>query len=443
MEEWTLETFAEQALHLAGRRSEQAEVFSIESVETPVQFEANRLKQLETRETRGVALRVIVNGQVGLASTTLLESPAKLVEDAVAVAQLGRPVSYRLPAQTARQSVALFDPAVEALTVEKMVELGQQMIDRARAENSQLLCEANLEKRVSVVRLANSQGAAGGYRKSTFAASLDVNLIRGTDMLDVWESHVSCRWEFSPQMLTDRVLEKVRLAECTASIPTAQLPVILSPKGAAGTLLNALASGFNGKMVLEGASPVGNKLGQRAFSPRLTLYDDGLIEYGPASAPFDDEGSPTQRTALIQAGVVSAFIYDLQTAALAGAQTTGNASRSLHSLPSPALHTPWIEPGEASLEEMVADIEDGLLVDQVMGAWAGNVLAGEFAGNVHLGFRIENGRLVGRVKDTMVAGNVFQALSDIAAIGKELHWVGGAMQLPYLYLPALGVASKT
>ena len=92
---------------------------------------------------------------------------------------------------------------------------------------------------------------------------------------------------------------------------------------------------------------------------------------------------------------------------------------------------------------MLGGIKEGLLIDQVMGAWAGNVLAGEFSGNVHLGYRIENGQLVGRVKDTMVAGNVFQALGDIAAMSKDLHWVGGALRLPYIYLPALGVASKS
>ena len=352
------------------------------------------------------------------------------------------PARYDLPGAIASQPVALYDPAVEAVSVETMVEMGQMMIDRARAENGALLCEVELEKHVRTVRLANSQGAAGSYRKSDFSASLSVNLIRGSDMLDVWESHASCQYDFSPAQLTDAVLDKVRLAERTASVPTATLPVIFTPKGTAGTLLGALASGFNGKIVMEGASPVGDKLGQRAFSDRLTLWDDGLIDYGLGSAPFDAEGVATRRTALIQAGVVHAFLYDLNVAALAGAQSTGNASRSLASLPSPGSHTLCAQPGDATLEEMLGDIREGLLVDQTMGAWAGNTLAGEFSGNVHLGYRIENGEIVGRVKDTMVAGNVFQALSDIAGLSKDLFWVGGSLRLPYLYLPALGVASK-
>jgi len=439
----TSNDFAAQVLDLAGKSAEQAEVYVVDSADTPVTFEANRLKQLRTRQSRGVALRLIVNGRVGLATTTLLENPVDLVNAALETAQFGAEVTYQLPDRIKECGLATFDPAIETLTIERMVEFGQQMIDRARTENDSLLCEASLDKHVVHVRLANSKGLEGSYQQAGFSASFGANLIRGTDMLDVWEGHVSGRPDFDPDVLADKVLHKVRLAEHTATVPTAQLPVIFSPKGVAYTLLDSLASGFNGKIVLEGASPVGDKLGQKAFSSKLSMYDDGLIDYAPGSSPFDDEGVPTRRTTLVGEGVISAFLYDLHTAALAGTETTGNAGRALSSLPSPSSHTLWIEPGDATLAEMLADIKEGVLVDQVMGAWAGNTLAGEFSGNIHLGYRIENGELVGRVKDTMVAGNVFQALGDIAALGKELHWVGGSLRLPYLYLPALGVASRS
>ena len=439
----TLADFEARVLELAGARADQAEVYVVESVDTPVTFEANRLKQLRTRQSRGVALRVIANGRVGLATTTLLENPDDLVDDALETTNFGAEVAYELPARIPQSTLVTFDPATEALSIEKMVEYGQRMIDRARADNSDLLCEAGLDKQVLYVRISNSKGLSGSYQQTFFSAGFGANLIRGTDMLDVWESHVAGRLEFDPDALVDTVLHKVRLAERTATVPTAQLPVIFTPKGMANTLLDSLASGFNGKNVLEGASPVGDKLGQKAFSSQLTMYDDGLIDYAPGSAPFDDEGISTRRTTLVAEGVISAFLYDLHTAERAGTQTTGNAGRSLSSLPSPSSHTLWVEPGTATLEEMLADIKEGVLVDQVMGAWAGNVLAGEFSGNIHLGYRIENGELVGRVKDTMIAGNVFQALGNIAALGKELHWVGGSLRLPYIYLPALGVASRS
>jgi PmbA protein len=91
---------------------------------------------------------------------------------------------------------------------------------------------------------------------------------------------------------------------------------------------------------------------------------------------------------------------------------------------------------------MVADIKEGLVIEQLMGAEQGNILGGDFSGNVLLGYKIENGRMVGRVKDTMVSGNVYKLLKDIAAIGSESKWVGGFLQTPPIYCHGLSVSSK-
>jgi PmbA protein len=91
---------------------------------------------------------------------------------------------------------------------------------------------------------------------------------------------------------------------------------------------------------------------------------------------------------------------------------------------------------------MGADIKEGLVVEQLMGAEQGNILGGDFSGNVLLGYKIENGKIVGRVKNTMVSGNVYQALKEVAALGKEAKWVGGGVFTPHIYCPDLAVASK-
>ncbi|MDP3047560.1 MAG: metallopeptidase TldD-related protein, partial [Chloroflexota bacterium] len=111
------------------------------------------------------------------------------------------------------------------------------------------------------------------------------------------------------------------------------------------------------------------------------------------------------------------------------------------SLPGPGTTSRVVAPGNASLEEMLADVSEGLLVDQTRGAWSGNLISGEFSANVHLGYRISQGRIVGRVKDTMVAGNIFQALGGLAAVGGRPEWAGDVLTPP-LYFKSLGVASK-
>jgi PmbA protein len=90
---------------------------------------------------------------------------------------------------------------------------------------------------------------------------------------------------------------------------------------------------------------------------------------------------------------------------------------------------------------MVSDIKEGLVIEQLMGAEQGNILGGDFSGNVLLGYKVESGKIVGRVKNTMVSGNVYQLLKEINAIGSQPKWVGGIINTPPIYCPRLSVAS--
>ena len=199
---------------------------------------------------------------------------------------------------------------------------------------------------------------------------------------------------------------------------------------------------FNGKTVLEGASPIGSRLGQQIFDKKLWLWDDPTIAYRPGSRPIDDEGVPSQCTPLIERGRIANFLYDLQTAALAHTRSTGNGRRGGGGLPSPSPSAFVIGSGDATFEEMVQDMKEGLVIEQLMGATQGNILGGDFSGNVLLGYKVESGKIIGRVKDTMVSGNIYQILKKIIAIGSDARWVGSFLKTPYLYCPSLSVASK-
>ena len=100
------------------------------------------------------------------------------------------------------------------------------------------------------------------------------------------------------------------------------------------------------------------------------------------------------------------------------------------------------KPGDTSFEKMLRDIKEGLMVEQLMGASQTNVLGGEFSGNVLLGYKIENGEIVGRVKDTVVSGNIYKILEKLIGIGSEARWIGSAIFTPALCCSNLTVASK-
>ena len=431
----------EHILTRAKKLAEEAEVFQISSEETQVRFEANRLKQIQTKQQTSMALRLVRQGRIGYATTTEIGDSQELVSNAVETAQFGTTARFQLPGLMDYPQVKVFDNAVESVSIEAMIGLGEEMIAAVTRHTPSIICEAGVSRGVISVSIINSRGGQADYRKSFFDLGIEGTLIEDTDMLFVGESENSCHPLSKPETVTALVLQQLELAKNRASAPSRQLPVVFTPNGVASALILPLMVAFNGKTVLEGASPVGNRLGQPVFDDKLWLWDDPTVLYRPGSRPCDDEGIPSQRTPLVEKGTVASFLYDLQTAALAGTRSTGNGRRG-GGLPAPSPSAFIIAPGNTTFDEMVQDVKEGLVIEQLMGAGQGNILGGDFSGNVLLGYKVENGKIVGRVKDTMVSGNVYQLLKEITAIGREARWVGGFLQTPHLYCPKLSVTSK-
>ncbi|MDP2918823.1 MAG: metallopeptidase TldD-related protein [Dehalococcoidia bacterium] len=432
----------EEILARALKAADEAEVFVTSAIETPVQFETNRLKHIQTKQSRMVTLRVIKNGKTGYATTTRTDDVGELVDNAVATAEFGQKAEFHFPDRKRFPKLEIYDPAIEKVTLEQMKQLGDEMIAAVTEYSPEVLCEAGVTKVICELGILNSRGGKASFRQTVFALGIEGQLIRGTDMLFVGDHASSCSPILDSKAITRTVVEQLRLAKRQATVTTMPMPVIFTPDGVASALILPLMSAFNGKTVLEGASPIGGKLGQKVFDANLTLWDDPFIPDRPGSRPCDDEGVPCQRTALVMKGVVNQFLYDLQTAGRAKTKSTGNGRRGMGGLPSPSINALIVEGGKTSFKDMVKDIKEGLVVEQLMGAGQGNVLGGDFSGNVLLGFKIENGKIVGRVKDTMVSGNVYQLLKDITAIGSDSKWVGGALRTPSLYISNVSVASR-
>ncbi|MEN6372709.1 MAG: TldD/PmbA family protein [Armatimonadota bacterium] len=432
----------DKILEMAARVAQDAEVFEVVSEETPVEFENNKLKSASTRSVKGYALRIVKDGKIGFSSTTKPDGAADLVQHAVETAQFGQEANFELPSQPAElPSVKVYDEEVAKVSVEQLVEIGQAVLDGIRQAEPDAQVAVGVEKAYGTHRLVNTKGLDVESKDTYFGIGASLELIQGTDMLQIWDG-LDSRSKFEIAEVINAIKEKAARGKNIVPIDTRTMPVIFTPKGFEMTLSLPFAIAFSGKEVLQGVTPVSDKLGKQAMDPRISIYDDGIIDYSAASRPFDDEGLPTTRMPLVENGVVKNFIYDLATAAKAGAKPTGNGQRGLGSLPNPGYNGMVIQAGDTSLEDMIKGVEYGLLVDQTLGAWAGNARGGDFSGNVHYGLKIENGELVGRVKDVMVAGNVFEGLKNIGTIENISHRQSGGRWIPHILFSGLSVATR-
>jgi PmbA protein len=432
----------EEILRSARARADEAEVFLVSSRSTPIQFEANELKQIQTKERSSIALRIFREGRIGFAAASGGDSGEALVDMAVDTSQFGGPANFQFPSSRSFSEVRISDSGLQEMAIGKMVELGKALIDKTRAHTPDILCDVQIARGTSSVSLVNSQGGQGKYDRTFFSLSVEGVLVRDTDILFVGDGESSCRIFDDVNDLADKVIWQLEMAKRKAAVSTGLLPVIFTPNGMASALMSPLMLAFSGKAVVEGTSPLKDKLGEQVFDRKLNLRDDATVAYSVGSYPFDDEGVPGQRLPLITNGVVANFLYDLQTAALVGTRSTGNGQRPGGGFPSPAISSLILESGDVSFEAMVKDMKEGLVVEQVMGAEQGNLLAGDFGGNILLGYKVENGEMAGRVKDTMIAGNVYQVLKELRGIGLESRWVGGVLQTPPLYCSGISVTSK-
>jgi len=431
----------EEILDLARKVAEEAEVYRFSSEETPVNFQANHLKAVQSKQSDSVSLRIVKNGRLGYAAASGQIDSQKLVDIALDTAQFGMLARFDFSSAKSFPKVNIFDSEVGPFPISKMIELGQKLVDTIIKSREGILCDAGISKDTLSISLINSRGGQAEYKKTTFGLGVGGTLIRDTDMLFVGEGQDSCRPIRDTKAITDIVLNQLELAKDLAVAHNGHLPVIFTPDGVASTFIPALMAAFNGKVVLQGASPIGKRLGERVFDAKFSLSDDSTLDYAPHSRPCDDEGVASRRTPLVENGIVRNFLYDLQTAGQAKAKSTGNGSRGRGGLISPSPSAFIINSGNTTFLEMVQDIKEGLVVEQLMGAEQGNILGGDFSGNVLLGYKIENGKIIGRVKNTMVSGNVYQVLNDIT-IGKDAKWVGGSVFTPHIYCPSLAIASK-
>ena len=424
---------AEQLLEIALRSgAEAAEVFESYSLSRPVFFEANRLKQLESSQSEGLALRLWREGRPGLSVAYGPVEPQLLVDRALALSQFNPPETIELNSATKVQ----YPDLGSAVDVETLVDWGRQTIELIRDAYPELLCTLEWECDAETTRLINSQGLDCGYTDTTLSCFASAEWVRGDDFLSVSDGQTD-RHQLDPVALAEQIIQRLKWAEQNAVAPSRRMPVLFTSK-AADMLWGTVQAAMNGKQVVERSSPWSDRIGELVTSAALTVSQQP--DSGPFSCPFDDEGTPTRSITFIQSGILQLFYTDRTIGRILGSGTTGNGFRpGLGSYPTPGGFNFVIQSGSQSLSELIATMGSGLVVDQMLGGTAG--MSGEFSVNVELGYWVEQGEIVGRVKDTMVAGNVYTALKNLVELGGDAEW-NGACYTPSIIVDGLSVTGK-
>jgi PmbA protein len=423
----------EQLIELAKKAgADNAEVYQSRTLTRPVFYEANRLKQIEIVEAEGTALRLWQDGRPGLAVGYGAVNPQQLVQRALALSQLNPPEQVEMSA-----GICEFYPNVgTAVSVETLTGWAQEAITLVRDRFPDTLCSADWECEAETTRLVNCRGLDCSYTDTTLSVYMAAEWIRGDDFLNVADGQTQ-RDLLDPKQLAEQLIQRLEWSRKGVSPLTGRIPVLFTAK-AADMLWGTVQAALNSKQVAEKASPWSDRLGEMVLHHSITASQ--APTEGPFSCPFDDEGTVTRPITFIDRGQLQIFYTDITTGRLLGSGTTGNGFRTnLSSYPTPGLVNFLIQPGSLDLAEMIQQLPEALVVDQILGSGAG--MSGDFSINVDLGYRVYKGEVLGRVKDTMLAGNVYSALKQITHLGGDTAWNGSCFT-PSLVVEGLSTIGR-
>ncbi len=420
-----------------------AEAWAEGSREREVRVHGGEVESLTEASGRGVGVRAWIGERTGYAYGTDLSGSglAEVAEAAVGAARVADADPNAGPPEPAGEPPSiegLRDEAVAATGTADVIELAKR-IERTALDRDKRI--SGVEEVVYVdedgqVALASSRGHRGSFASSVAYSFLQAMAADDGDV----ETGLGFGVGRSPEALDPEEIGIEAAEEASSMLGASKpgsrsCPVVLSDRVAA-SFAGFIGGALSADEVQRGRSPFAERLGDELASEALVLIDDGIDPAGLASAPFDGEGTPRGRTPLLADGRLLAYLHDSYTARRGGAASTGNAARSSYrSPPSVRPSNLVIEPGERTLEQLIADAGDGVYITEVAGLHSGvNPVTGRYSVGAS-GRTIKGGELADPVREFTIAGDLLETLAAVRAVGSEPRWVpfgGSVRSAPFL-----------
>ncbi len=435
----------EQLLQTAKKVSDQAEVYSISYADDAVYFENAKLNNMDSKVQSGVSLRIIKDGKLGFAFTRNLIDRQELVQNALDSLKGGVEAKYDFPLTKNLPGLDTYDASVEKISGSQMVEECTRVCDMVRSETDSEV-ESAAFAHAATLRILNSTGTDVSMKSGYYA--IFANLIYPGTGVGVYRIFVKKGFEKAPDELIGELIKLYGLSSKAVSPKGGRMKVLFMPNSML-TLNWRITSGTNSKSVYEKISPIGEKIGEKVLSEKISIYDDPLNENYPGARAFDDEGVACRKFAIVEKGVLKSFYYDLEYASKLSSQPTGNGYRTtmwggdpIALKPTPAVPRLMIKPGAKSFWDLVKSMDRGIIVENALGAHSGNIPNGDFSIGADPALYVENGEIVGRVKDAMVAGNAYETLKNVVDVGDTLHPSQDDAWVPPILCDNVSVSTK-
>jgi len=398
------------------KKCDQYELYYETKNELSMELNKDAITFVSEGESEALGVRLLVDGKLGFSFTNNLKKFEDCVERAVKIAKMNDKDKYFktfVPKQKLKKPF-LTKHNLETFHVEDYAKLHKEIISNMKNVHAGIfLSNGSYVKSEKTKNIVNSEGVNLTAKSFGNALSVELSMKANGKLFANYQDFLS-RDQLNSNVLkdlADRLAFSVKKTEVNSMV----CPVIFHPEAFASLLDHSLTFAINGENVFNKKSFFADKLNKKVANKSLTILDDPLESNLFSFRRFDGEGQPSQKTAIIENGILKNFLYDSYNATKAGTQNTGHAARSPASLPQIHPTNIIIEPGKT---DVLKQVDKGVLIRQLMGVHTMNAATGDFSLNISEGYYIEKGKIKHSLQNTMVAGNLFEILKNIQAYGK-------------------------
>lgn len=430
--------------------AQEAEAYVYEGQATNVGIELGQISKSNRIIDRGLGIRVAVKKAIGFAYTNIIEdvtATEDVISRALNAAKGSKPDPYwkglpeKRPYSIAEKT---YDNRLLELRAEDLVEIAAQMLDAASSVNKRVFpIQGGAGVAYLSSAIANSNGIAIFDRGTMMECSLAAVAKEGNTVTPVcFEFSAERNYNVDPAWVGRETGRLATSALKTKRIETKNTKIIFTQFALQELFYYTLINAVKADNIQRNQSPFKDRIGEKVAAENITINDDGLIPGGLRTSTFDGEGVPHQKTTLIEKGILRNFLYDNYTAKKEGRQSTGNASRAGY------LSTPEIEatnfhimPGTVAADQIISEIDDGLIIYYLQGAHSSNPVSGEFSVVATPAWEIRKGEIGHSTRGVMLAGNIFELLKNVNMVANNERKMGQLVS-PWILVENVRVIGK-
>lgn len=414
---------------ILGYQVDSADLYFQSTQQESWQLEDGIVKAGHHSIQKGVGARAISGEKTGFAYSDDIILPALMQATSAArsIAQHGKSVIASVWQPTQGHQLYLPQSPLDTLSTAEKIALLHRVDQEARKQDSRVVqVQVSLSGEHEVVFIINSEGHLAGDVRPLVRMSVNV-IVEEKGERQQGMDGCGARSSYHMFLENDTALNMAREAVRQALVnlkakpaPAGTMPVVLGP-GWPGVLLHeAIGHGLEGDFNRKGTSAFAGRLGERVASPVCTVVDDGTMPGRRGSLNIDDEGAPTQRTVLIEKGILKGYLQDKLNAKLMGVASTGNGRRQSYAhVPLPRMTNTYMLPGPYAPDEIIASIDKGLYAVNFSGGQV-DITSGKFVFSASEAYMIENGKITHPVKGAMLIGHGPDVLTRVSMLGNDL-----------------------